>query len=279
MGWTSLYVQEWECPTDVEEFEAEETPDQTLVVFLQGSAILESWTGSGWEAAYRTVGSAGLTAPGEPDRLRWRSPGATHVQAAYVFIPEQLLVRTREELRRAGQRTASAPLSALRLDDATLYGIATGLIAGVRSNASNLYAQSAAIFLATHLNGLSDSALRMRHRLTSTQADQRANRAIEYMKERLAENITIDDLAREAGISEFHFVRMFRERIGVTPAQYLHRLRMDRAHELLATSDMPISQVALQCGYTNHSAFSATVRTHTGVSPSVLRQRSISDNR
>jgi len=278
-GWKSLYVQEWQCPSHAEEFDALETPDQTVVVFLQGAAVLESWQDRHWHAAYRSPGSVGLTAPDERDRLRWRSMDDSPVRAAYIYLPQELISQAGEELRQPGQRASVAALSALRHDDPTLFGLAHGLVAAVRSKAPELYARSAAIFLASHLATIDAAKLRRdrtKQRISTAVAERRTHRAIDYMREHLASDVTLAALAKEAAVSEFYFVRIFKERTGFTPSQYLHRMRMERAHELLATTEMPIAEVALLCGYGNHSAFSAAVRSHSGLSPSILRKRGLS---
>ena len=274
VGWHSLYVQERSCPTLAGSFTSSVTADQTLVVFLEGSAVLESWRHRSWRRALRGPGSSGLTAPGEVDELRWGAAQAETIRAAYIFLPGQFLQQAAEEFRRIGQPRSARNLSLLRLEDPTLHGIALGLLRGIRMGAPDLYAESAALLLATHLlqrgwpSPLEGTALP-----ASTLQDQRLGRAIDHMKAHLGGTVSLLDLAREAGVSPFHFARLFKARTGVTPARYLTGLRMQQAQELLSGTDLPVEEIARLCGYLRHSAFSVAVRRCYGASPLALRGR------
>ena len=69
-------------------------------------------------------------------------------------------------------------------------------------------------------------------------------RCRELMRERLSEDITLDELAEEARLSPFHFARMFKQSVGVPPRVYLTRLRVEKACELLAATDLSVTEIA-----------------------------------
>jgi AraC family transcriptional regulator len=79
--------------------------------------------------------------------------------------------------------------------------------------------------------------------------------------------ITIAALAREAALSQFHFMRCFRQLFGVSPHQYLLRRRMVRSAELLS-AHLPVSEVALRSGFADVASFSKAFRKHYGIAPS-----------
>jgi transcriptional regulator GlxA family with amidase domain len=93
------------------------------------------------------------------------------------------------------------------------------------------------------------------------------------MRANLGRDLSIDALARVAGISPFHFVRVFARQVGRTPMQQVTRLRMELADHLLTESDLPVSEVATRCGYRSVTAFSGAVRRHCGRSPRERRSR------
>ena len=101
-----------------------------------------------------------------------------------------------------------------------------------------------------------------------------ARRCIDHLEARLADKVTIRELAAIAGLSQFHFVRMFQRSTGHPPVRYQQRLRMEKAKSLLSSTDMPVKQVAAAVGYDTPSAFARAFRAHTGVAPSRWRAES-----
>jgi len=83
--------------------------------------------------------------------------------------------------------------------------------------------------------------------------------------------VNLESTAREAGLSPFHFLRMFSSVLGVTPHQYLVRSRLRRAARLLAGDDRPISEVAFDAGFADLSNFVRTFHRAAGVSPRGFR--------
>lgn len=91
------------------------------------------------------------------------------------------------------------------------------------------------------------------------------------MRARLADNVTVEELAAIAGVSKFHFIRLFSATTGHTPYQYLLRLRLRSGAQLLSTTALPVSDVARMCGYASSGQFAAAFRREYGVSPTMFR--------
>jgi AraC family transcriptional regulator len=103
---------------------------------------------------------------------------------------------------------------------------------------------------------------------TPTPRDRR--RAVEtaiWIDAHAHEAIDLEDAAAEAGLSPFHFLRVFAKVLGVTPHQYLVRSRLRRAASLLADDERSITDVALEVGFADLSNFVRTFRRAAGVSP------------
>lgn len=86
--------------------------------------------------------------------------------------------------------------------------------------------------------------------------------------------IELEDIARQAGISPFHFLRSFSSVLGVTPHQYLLRSRLRRAARHLTEDDKPVTDVAYDVGFNDLSNFVRTFHRVAGVSPLKFRQAS-----
>jgi AraC family transcriptional regulator len=78
-------------------------------------------------------------------------------------------------------------------------------------------------------------------------------------------------LAREAKLSRYHFLRVFRELTGLTPHQYVLRARLRRAATQLISERMRVLDVALDCGFRDVSNFNHAFRREFGVSPKAYR--------
>lgn len=102
---------------------------------------------------------------------------------------------------------------------------------------------------------------------TTASERRRAVEAALWLEAHAAERVGLEDVAREAGASPFHFLRSFKRATGVTPYQYLLRLRLRRAARLLAEGAMPVTHVALEAGFQDLSNFVRTFRRAAGVSP------------
>ena len=102
---------------------------------------------------------------------------------------------------------------------------------------------------------------------------QAVARAIETMQDNLGERLTIDDLARAAMFSKFHFTRIFLRATGLSPGRFLSALRLTEAKRLLATTATSVADISHQVGYNSVGTFSARFSGSVGLSPSGYRQR------
>jgi len=96
-------------------------------------------------------------------------------------------------------------------------------------------------------------------------------RALMFVSAHFAETITLADVARAAGLSRFHFCRLFHREIGVPFHEHLHEVRVRRAQTLLANRYMRVSEVAYAVGFNDLSHFDRTFRKMIGQSPSEYR--------
>lgn len=93
------------------------------------------------------------------------------------------------------------------------------------------------------------------------------NRARSYIAENLGERFTLDDLARQAGVSRFHFARLFRVSTGDSPMAYLLKSRIERAKQMLLHEQRPVCEIAAALGFCDQSHLTRTFRRMTGVTP------------
>jgi len=103
--------------------------------------------------------------------------------------------------------------------------------------------------------------------------EQAVQRTIDSIASRLDEALELETLASAAGMSPFHFHRMFRGMVGETPLELVRRLRMERAARQVLANDRPITQIAFDAAYETHEAFTRAFRLWYQTSPSGFRRR------
>jgi AraC family transcriptional regulator len=161
------------------------------------------------------------------------------------------------------------------LEDPLIMGIGLALKAEMESGyiGGRLYEESLATAITVHLlrhycnhkpktksysNGLSSSKLRS---------------ALDYIQDNLDQSLSLDELARQVGISQYYFCSLFKQSVGVSPWQYVIERRIERAKELLRTSEMSLSEIALLCGFANQNHLNRHFRKLVGVTPKAYRNQ------
>ena len=96
---------------------------------------------------------------------------------------------------------------------------------------------------------------------------------VRSIRRRYAEELTLDVLACEVGLSKYHLARLFRRMTGDTIVSFINRVRCDSARHMLASGDHTVSETCALCGFSNLSYFSKTFRHMVGVLPSAYRKK------
>ena len=273
LGWQSILVQKIESPATVDPWYRVATPDRIISTMTHGvEAEVARFVGNSWQKNVFRPGSMGVGGT-EGFKLRWSAKDARSVELVYTYIPLQLLASVAEEYRLAGSKLTTSPASMIGACDPVIASVTRAMTDAVRSGASELYAESAAQFLAVHLLSMQDGFGEFMRdgRTAGTISDRRLIRVLDFMQHHLKAPLTLDDLAREAGISRYHFVGVFRKQVGVTPHRYLVQLRMLAAAQMLRTTDLSIVEIAGACGYCSTAQFTAAFKRHHEVTPSALR--------
>lgn len=108
---------------------------------------------------------------------------------------------------------------------------------------------------------------------------QLIDHAVACINQRIGAEPTVAALAKLVGLSEYHFIRVFRETMGATPRQYIIANRMNHARYLLKTTALPIGEIGAMAGYSSESMFTAAFRRTQGMTPSQYRAGDTGGNR
>ena len=135
------------------------------------------------------------------------------------------------------------------------------------------YADGISLAITAHLfGGNSNPAPADRPRVSGL-SKWRLKRATEYVAANLAEPISLADIAAAAGLSRMHFAAQFRVATGLRPHEYLLQRRIERAQELLLSSQLPLVEIAFDVGFKTQAHFTTVFARSVGETPNVWRQR------
>lgn len=98
-------------------------------------------------------------------------------------------------------------------------------------------------------------------------------RARDHADRRYAEPLDLDELAAHAGVSKYHFLRCFAATYGITPARYVTERRIERAQDLLRSTNLTVTEVCFLVGFASLGSFSSRFRDLVGVSPSAYQAK------
>jgi len=245
---------------------------------MPGHVVMAHY-GAQHDISMRTSGTrlASRTGPGtiviipEGHDSRWDIGGTVEVSHVYL---------TRERLQASADLlTGGKPvelLSRVCFEDPT-----TARILGLLSEEAATGDPSARLFLDQAIDLLCTQLVRGHSSFGTLAApsprrglaDWQVKRVTSYMRERLEQEIGLNELAALVNLSRFHFCTAFRMATGRTPHEWLTHQRIARARELLADPALRITDIALSVGYETPSAFAASFRKVAGVTPTEFRRR------
>lgn len=135
---------------------------------------------------------------------------------------------------------------------------------------SCFYAESMATALSAHLIQHYSIEKPLIRNYTLGLSQSKLQRVKNYIRDRLSENISLQDVCREVGLSKCYFAQLFKQSTGISPYQYIIEQRVRKARHLLK-QDIPLVEIALSCGFANQSAFNKTFYKCMGITPRQYR--------
>ncbi len=271
-AWKDAFVQVFSRNRVQDPFVVPAVAEPLIVWVMSGGATVEERDlGGEWEASRVSLGDFFLTRSPAPYEMRWQAEGEEPFQVMHLYLSLPLFEKVaREVLGKAGGNVTLRDVSGGR--DATLSHILSLLHQEllVEGEGSQLFVEGLAQSLAVHLV----------RRYSESGADtpkqnalpgSKLRRAIAFMREHLDEPFDLARLARSVGMSKFHFSRLFKKSIGVSPSRHFIRQRVTKAQRLLQETDISVIEIGLTVGYSSPSHFAQIFRRETGISPSDYR--------
>jgi AraC family transcriptional regulator len=261
VGWAGLVVEDYSTPACV--IPRHEHIENFLHVVLRGSVKYEVLTRGKTLQFGATPGTTFILPRGTIDELRWKGP--THRIA--MAIHPSLLTNAMDETAHGSDVELTGHWN---LTDphimAVLLAMTTDLKEG--SPAGRLYGESLANALAVYL--LNRYAV---HRYTTVAyrgglPGYRLRRVLDHIGDKLADDLSLAQLAAVAGMSPHYFAELFRMSTGQAPYQYVLLQRIEQAKQSLLIPGRSVIEAGLDAGFQNPSHFARVFRKFVGTSPS-----------
>lgn len=238
--WTKVYREKFECEDNTEK-------EHLLILVKSGSFCLET---SGYKCTVGE-GEAAVFLPGKKFHREVIEPVTMYL---FRFNTEKILGQYPKITFKDKERISSTLRFLEQLDNGKYY---------------NDFACRKSLF----------NDIMMQYFLESSSAelypggDVLVEKAKKIFEQYLHEKNPLTDTARKLGISYVHFIRRFKQATGITPSEYLSKIRLERSKEFLVNTDMAIKDIAPRCGFESEYYFSNVFKKYTGMTPSAFRKK------
>jgi AraC family transcriptional regulator len=266
LGWDGVIAKRFRSAPGEHYFPT--VPEDMASVYLGQPVRSVRWSDNSLREGTAVRGDVTLKASGQPSGWRFDKD----VDVLVMRLAPAFLYQVAEE---NGLNPDAVELRAsLDRRDGAVEHIGLAMLAEMEAEGptGRVYGDALATALATHL---------LRNHGTHPQAltDHRGGlprdtlrRVTDYVYDNLSRDIGLSEMAAVANLSRYHFSRQFKRSTGLSPHQYVVGRRVERARELLSSTDLPVGDVASAVGFTHQSHLARHVRRHYCVAPSALRR-------
>ena len=238
---------------------------QHVISLLQTPGPIERRRGRHLERIHNRRVNLALLPAGPTGAWTYGNPAP--IEVTHIYLPPVYL----DELAaQEGYRGGAIFPDKLACDDKTLLALAQQVDAALdQPYVSRLYLDGLVTAAAGWI--LQSGFQRPSNSTQAGLAPWQLGRAMDIIESTLDRDVSLAGIAREVGLSRFHFLRAFKAATGLPPHRYQSQLRLARAKMLLRTTTLSIGEIASQVGYNDQGHFARRFRQHAGVSPTRFR--------
>ncbi|MCW3099951.1 MAG: AraC family transcriptional regulator [Chthonomonadaceae bacterium] len=268
LGWQGFLMETRLHPAG--EFQYEPSNDYLISLHLGTPICIErGWSGGRVRREQIEYGAAIVVPAGQPSLWRHTDPSHflnIHLSAALLDRAAELLAL---EHTSTLIRTSLAPFHDPHIEHIAML-LRLEMEAGVPNG--SLYAEMLANALSVYLLQRESNQARLPVPAPPEARRFRVElrRAVTYIQENLATDLSLEAIAREAGMSTYHFAHVFAQEVGITPHQYVIQARIERAKVLIARDGLPLADAAHLVGFSDQSHFTRKFKRLVGTTPHVF---------
>ncbi len=273
LGWQGITVELHSLPAS--EYPEHYIQGHRLAVMRRGKPITYEWQdGSSWKRKQTYPGAFFLQSHGDLNTPRWFEP----FEIIAIALDPSFVARCFQDNINCNQLRFQECRAEY---DAYIAQFAAHFEAELLNNnyGGTLYGESLALAFSLYLleKHSVPKDTRMRNHSTLLPRPQgklsslQLKEVIEYIHAYLGKELSLTELATQLNLSTFHFARLFKKSLGLSPHKYVLQNRIERAKKLITVShNLPLSDIALQTGFYDQTHFGKAFKKYVGVSPKVF---------
>jgi AraC family transcriptional regulator len=196
-------------------------------------------------------------------------------ETMHLYLPSMVFRRLSDDFGLSREPVRSIRFAAAFRDE-MIYQTARSILSEMtdESAVGRMYVEAASLSLAARImHGYSDAGVPTAVAEVWHRPDHvRMRRVVDYISAGLASELTLVDLAEVAGLSVFHFARMFKLAVGVSPQRYVSRMRLEQAMAEIAAGKLSLAQIALHARFSSQTSFTRAFSRATGMTPAEYRR-------
>jgi AraC family transcriptional regulator len=271
-GWTPLVVRSRVEPDRQDYLFLPATPDPWIVAVISGQRRIEVKRGGRWHGGRSGPGQVGITGPGSTNEIRWRSEGMEPIETVHICLDHGFISKLSSEL---GCDACPEIRNMLAEQDPVLAHLAGLLRHELRESSSTwtgLVVEAAAQLLGMRLLAKYSSRPVIGGPPKGGLSRSQMRRIADYVEANLRSPMRLHDLAAVAGVSPYHFARMFKRSNGMTPHQFVANAKFELARRLLLEKQWTIRRIAHNLGFASAAHFSVVFKSRVGRTPNEFRK-------
>ena len=272
LGWSTISAELRSHGAKEREIAARQCLEVRLAVVGNENSLVRRIGAGKHEETIAFPGTAWLSPAGVGDDVL--SITAQIPEVMHLCLPTTLFGRLSDDFALPKEPAYSVRYAAVR--DGVIASIMRSIISEMTTETSvgRMYVETASLMLAARIvSRYCDSGPHRPTPTTSHQPDQvRIRHVLDFISTHLGDEITLTELAQVAGMSTFHFARMFARTVGLQPHRYVSRLRLERAMAEIAAGKLSLFQIALSAGFSSQESFTRAFRRSTGLTPGQYRR-------
>jgi AraC family transcriptional regulator len=266
IGWNGILVEQYQYASTSSEFELPALSDHWFLLHLGQPASMTQKRDDRLHESMIQKGDTIFVPAGQPSYWHCHKTD-TRRPILNIHLPSELIGQVAEASEMDAKRFNFA--NRFGQQDLNLQHIAMLLLAEVRSGGimGQLYVESLTQVLVVHLlrhySEVAQIITSGNRSLTRTQLQ----RSIDYIHTHLDQDLSLAEIADVINISPVYFSRLFKQAIGTSPHQYVIQQRVEQAKKMLSKTDLAISDIALQVGFSSQSHLAQQFKRVTGMTP------------